>query len=184
MTEPVDYDYLHELELVTFRIQSPRPVRALAAFLRALGFTLHEDVLSLDRKGNMPPWQHKSVVEVKILKDGKEVFDLDAHWNVLNLEYLLAWLPAECIDVFVDCVFQVARWLGSPATHRGVQVTERELRDSLNGFCRELEDRVGESVGSEGLAILIQSTYPRPTPKGNQRETTGNDGTVYRGSCE
>lgn len=51
------YDYLHEVESVAFNSTDPRPMGEVHNILSALGFHLHEDVYSLDRKPPVPPWE-------------------------------------------------------------------------------------------------------------------------------
>ena len=45
----MDYSYLHEIEKVDFRSETPRPLSELLPIFRSLEFTLQDDVVSLDR---------------------------------------------------------------------------------------------------------------------------------------
>src|SRR5260370_40130334 len=158
----MSFDYLHEVEVVSFQTDSPQQVAPLAALLESLGFTLHDDVYSLDRVDKVQPWQHGSIVEVEMLLDGKEVFDLEGEWNSLKLKYLLAFLPADYICIFVDSVFAVARELNLSPVLGGEVTTRDGLLERLSAFAQDLESELGEQPGSEGLAIIIHGTYPRP----------------------
>ena len=73
----MDYDKLHEVEVVTLRSESPRPLSELLPIFTSQGFTLHDDVVSLDRGDQVPPWQHAAVVEVECQLQGQEVFGFD-----------------------------------------------------------------------------------------------------------
>jgi hypothetical protein len=78
----------------------------LIRFFRSQGFALHDDVVSLDRKGKVPPWQHSSIVEVQTEFCGEEVFGLDEDglWDCLSLKFLVASLPFELVERFVQTV--------------------------------------------------------------------------------
>ncbi|PQO30430.1 hypothetical protein DTL21_24050 [Bremerella cremea] len=158
----MDYEYLHEIECVELRSVAKRPVTELLPEFRSLGFTLHDDVVSLDRKGKIPPWQHTSIVEVEVQCEGDEVFGFEeGEWDVLQLKYLFATLPFELADRFIDVVFQLAGKLEASVTYRGVEVDASGLKERFAFICDELLSETGEDAGSEGLAILIHSTYPR-----------------------
>ncbi len=60
------YEHLYEVEHVEIHSQVARPVAELAPIFLKLGFTVHDDVVSLDRRGRIPPWQHSSLVEIVI----------------------------------------------------------------------------------------------------------------------
>lgn len=156
------YEYLHEVESVELRSASKRPLHELLPVFRSLGFTLHDDVVSLDRIGKVPPWQHPSIVEVDVQCDEEEVFGFKrGMWDVLHLKYLFATLPFELTDEFVDIVFRLCDKLGLSATYQGAVVDARTLKSQFSHVHDELLSETGESPGSEGLAILIHSTYPR-----------------------
>ena len=157
-----DYEYLHEVECVELRSDAKRTVSELLQAFRSNGFTLHDDVVSLDRSGKIPPWQHTSVVEVEVQCEGEEVFGFEeGEWNVLHLKYFFATLPFELADRFIDVVFQLAGKLETSVTYRGVEVDASELKERLVLVCDELLSKTGQDAGSEELAILIHSTYPR-----------------------
>ena len=158
----MDYEYLHEVELVELRCVTKRPVSELLPAFRSLGFTFHDDVVSLDRSGQIPPWQHTSIVEVEVQCEGEEVFGFEeGEWDVLQLKYLFATLPFELADRFIDVVFQLAGVLETSVMYRGVEVDASELKERFSLTCEELLSETGEGAGSERLAILIHSTYPR-----------------------
>ena len=158
----MDYEYLHEVEIAELRSVAKRPVSELLPAFRSLGFTLHDDVVSLDRGGKIPPWQHTSIVEVEVQCEGEEVLGFEeGEWDVLHLKYLFATLPFELAETFIDVVFQLAGKLETSVTYRGVEVDASELKERLIRTCDELLSETGEDAGSEALAILIHSTYPR-----------------------
>jgi hypothetical protein len=158
----MDYAHLHEIEVVKFRSPSPRPVAELLAVFASQGFTLHEDVVSLDRTGKFPPWQHPSVVEVEVLHEGEEVFGFEEGlWDTIELKYLVASLPFENTNRFLDVVATTSRSLGIPPEFKGEETTLDTIRSEFTRIRDELRAETGEDAGSERLAILIQSTYPR-----------------------
>ena len=157
----MDYSYLHEIERVEFRSVTPRSVVELVPVFKSCGFTLHDDVVSLDRKGRVPPWQHSSVVEVEVQRNGEEVFGFEeGEWDSIELKYLFASLPFELVDEFVECVMAVAEQLGVTPTRHGKEVTADDLRQGFAAVREELIRETGDDAGSEGLAIFIHSTYP------------------------
>lgn len=158
----MDYSYLHEIEFVEFRSVAPRSVVELVPVFKSCGFTFHDDVVSLDRKGRIPPWQHPSVIEVEVQRNGEEVFGFDeGEWDSIQLKYLFASLPFELVDEFVDSVIAVADQLRITPTRHGKEVTAAELRRAFAEVREELIRETGDDAGSEGLAIFIHSTYPR-----------------------
>ncbi|MCW7537019.1 hypothetical protein OOT46_04015 [Aquabacterium sp. A7-Y] len=156
----MEYDRLHEKEVVSFIAESPKPIATLRACLLQAGFTLHDDVFSLDRKGRVPPWQHSAVAEVKVLNRGEEIFEQDGEWDQADLEYLFAFLPSECQEKFLDAVDRISECLGLPPHHQGRGVDRADLKSQFEHCLKDLE-QLGEVPGSETLAILIQDTYPR-----------------------
>lgn len=157
-----DYDYLHEIEVVTFQLSSPRPVRELLRLFTSQGFDLHDDVFSLDRKDRVLPWQHSSIAEVAIECGGREVFEFqDGVWDCLKLKYLFATLPFECVESFVQVVVAASRALGIIPEFRGRPTNTIELRNEFERMKAELIAEVGDEPGSESVAIFIRTTYPR-----------------------
>jgi hypothetical protein len=158
----MDYTYLHELEVVKLRSRLPRPVEELLPVFTSQGFTLHDDVVSLDRTGKLPPWQHPSVVEVEVLHKGDEVFGFgEGVWDTIELRYLFASLPIEYVNQFIDVVATTSDRLEITPEFEGQEIAVDALRLRFAGIRNELLSATGEDAGSEGLAILIQSTYPR-----------------------
>lgn len=157
-----DYDYLHEAEDVVLRSENDRPCGALWKLLRAQGFTLHEDVFSFDRPTNppLPIWQSDAFVEVDICNNETELHDPEDKWNKILLTYLLATQPRSGIPVFSRKASDISASLALPMTLRGKVVGAEELEECLNRFADELAVQVGEP-GSEDVAIVIRSTYPR-----------------------
>lgn len=156
------YEYLHEVEEVELQANPARPVHELLPMFRSLGFTLHDDVVSLDRRGRVPPWQCDSIVEVEVRSGGEEVYGFeDGEWDAIRLRYLFATLPADLIDRFIDVVFAVSHALSLPVHYRGAEVDEASLRRLFAEVQADLAAETGEEPGSQSLAILIHSTYPR-----------------------
>ena len=158
----MDYEKLHEVEVVTLRSESPRPLSELLPIFTSQGFTLHDDVVSLDRGDQVPPWQHAAVVEVECQLEGQEVFGFDeGEWDAVLLKYLFASLPYQCVDQFIDVVDAISKRLGLQPEFHGRLVDRESLKEEFDRIRNELILETGEEAGSEQLAILIQSTYPR-----------------------
>lgn len=158
----MDYSYLHEIECVELRSVTPRRAVELIPVFKQCGFTFHDDVVSLDRKGRVPPWQHPSIVEVEVQRSGEEVFGFEEEeWDTIQLKYLFASLPFELVDEFVESVMAVSNQLGITPTRHGKEVSADGLRLAFAELREELIREAGDDAGSEGLAIFIHSTYPR-----------------------
>lgn len=158
----MNYDHLHEVEVVEFHATEPRPLSELLPLFKSLGFTLHDDVLSLDRSGKIPPWQHASTVEVEVLCNGVEVFGFESgKWDTLQLQYLFASLPTGEADKFLAIIDSLTTALGITPHYQGLETNTAALKVEFERILTVLHDETGYSPGSEGLAILIQATYPR-----------------------
>ncbi len=158
----MSYEYLHEVERVELCSQVARPTAELPLIFRKLGFTFHDDVVSFDRHGKMPPLQHSSIVEVEVLRNGEEVFGFDdGEWDAIRLKYLFATLPYELVDTFVKVAFSVSKELVLPLRYSGTIVDEMTLQRHFAEIRKDLLGQTGEDAGSERLAILIHSSYPR-----------------------
>jgi hypothetical protein len=158
----MDFSYLHEVELVELRSVTPRSVIELVPVFKSCGFTFHDDVVSLVRKGRVPPWQHSSVIEVEVQRNGEEVFGFkEGEWDSIQLKYLFASLPFELVDKFFESAMAVADQLGVTPTRHGKVVTADDLRLAFAAVREELLRETGDDAGSEALAIFIHSTYPR-----------------------
>jgi hypothetical protein len=162
-----DYDFLHESELVVLQVPQPRRCAALWAILTELGYTLREDVFSFDRRENAPPWQSEAVVELDVLLSGVELLltdnearQPDQFFDTVRAEYLLATLPREHIPVFAEQVALLGARLEIPLRHQRRIISRQELEAQFDAYADELTAALGEP-GSEGVAIYIESTYPR-----------------------
>jgi hypothetical protein len=155
-----EYSYLHEAEDVWLRSDTVRWCTELWQALPELGFTLDEDVFTVDQAGKPPLWQSPSIVSVHVMHGDREVYDEHSQWDWLKLRFLLATLPATGLDVFVDKATATADRLGLPMLYRGHVVTRDELRAELEACVAELRDSVGEP-GSKEVAAVIEMTYPR-----------------------
>ena len=155
-------DYFHEVESVDICSRASRPLSELTLVFRDLGFTFHDDIVSLDRQENVPPWQHPSIVEIQVLCRGEEVFGFEAgEWDTIRVNYLFASLPFDLADNFIEVSHLISKKLSLPLEHAGEIVDEMWLRERFARIRQELLDHTGEEPGSEGLAILIRSRYPR-----------------------
>jgi len=156
------YDYLHEAEVVELQSETPRPLSELLQLFTSLGFTIHDDVVSQDRKDTVLPWQHSSVVEVETQLRGEEVFGFDnGEWDVILLRYLFASLPFENVDKFIENAVKIRNRLGLQLIFRGKPIESESLRCEFGKIRDGLLAETGSVAGSEELAILIDSTYPR-----------------------
>jgi hypothetical protein len=156
------YEYLHEVEVVTLRSETPRPLSELLPVFTSQGFTLHDDVVSLDRGDTVPRWQHPSVVEVECQREDEEVFGFDeGEWDAVLLKYLFASLPFDNVDQFINVVVETSKRLGIRPEFQGQPVDGESLKREFNTIRDQLLSETGEDAGSEQLAILIHSTYPR-----------------------
>lgn len=155
-----EFGYLHEAEDVWLISDTVRWCAELWPVLPELGFHLDEDVFTVDRSGKLPPWQSRSIIVLQVLRGDREIYDEHAQWDRVKLRYLLATLPPEVLEVFVETAASVADQLRLPMQYRGRVVTKEELRAGLEGCLRELRESAGEP-GSKEVAAAIEMTYPR-----------------------
>ena len=156
----MDYAKLHEEVVVILRSDRLRRIRDAHGSMTALGFTRHDDVWSLDRKGHVPPWQHASIIELDFLKNGIEIY-ASGSWDLIRCRYLFASLPMEYVPAFVEAVFTLANRLLLSVALDDAPTTREDLLEYLARCADDLHSEFGEIAGSESLAVLIQSTYPR-----------------------
>lgn len=159
-----DYLKFHEIESIYFRPASSRAWPELAECLKGEGFTFEGDVFYKVRTGRIPPWQHKMIAEVRIFLDGVEVYGRGSRWDLLRIDYLFAYLPAECIEDFMRIVGSVANRLGLRPELNGAIVSSGDLRAAFDNFARDLMCELAEEPGTEALAAYLASTYPRFKP--------------------
>jgi len=180
----MNYDFLHEAEEVYLVSESPRQCSIIHSIPEQLGYTLHENVYSLERPEPIPPWQSESFVLVDILSGASEVYQPWETWDTIKLVCLLATLPGDAITRFVASVSHVSCLLEIPMTHAGKVVTALKLEQALVDCADELRRNVGEP-GTESVAIYIESTYPR-SGYGEQRSATLELGNASRSerSCD
>jgi len=152
---------LHEEETVTFGADRSRPCSELWALLKNICFTLEEDVfVYLRTEKDVAPWQHDAVIEIEILAGDDEVFSRSGKWDTLNVIYPLGRVPMSEMPLVVQKAAEIAQHLALPMVQRGSVVNSDELTERLNEYAAELTDTAG-APGSEELAILIESRYPR-----------------------
>jgi hypothetical protein len=156
-----EYEYLHESEEVFFRSPARRPARELWQALLQAGFYLDDDVFILphavDRRSR---WQSSAAGYVHVFAGDGEIYDEDAEWDSVRLNYHLATLPRNTIPTFVNAAAELAGHLDLPLEFRSETVAPEELHAALNGYADQLAASVGEP-GSKDVRILIESTYPR-----------------------
>jgi hypothetical protein len=158
----IDFSYLHEIEIVSFRADQRKPLNEILSSFEDQGFALHDDIISLDRKGIIPPWQHSSIVSVEFQLDGEEVFGFeDGEWNIILLKYLFASLPFDLSETFIQVVKEIGEEFKIIPYFHGKETDAQALRKSFLEINSEIMAKTGEAPGSESLAILIQNTYPR-----------------------
>jgi hypothetical protein len=163
------YDFLHEAEEVYLRSEARRPCSVVHSILEQLGYTLHEDVYSLDREGALPPWQAEAFVDVYIMEGESEVYEPSETWDTIKLVYLLATLPKDGIQRFAASASRISHLLRIPMTYGGKLVSEQDLTQALLDCADELRLNVGEP-GTESVAIYIESTYPRSRDPGRAQQ--------------
>jgi hypothetical protein len=155
------YRFLHEVEVVSFVPEHPRKVQDVVKFLRTGGFKVDADICYLNRKGKVPPWQHSAIVEVKFSLRGEEQFDFRSEWDLMEFEYLFSSLPLENTEEFVSRVEDISAFLNLPPLYQGAETSRAGLEQMFIDCADDLTRELGETPGSESLAISIQGTYPR-----------------------
>ena len=156
------FAYLHEVETVTFRPSTQRPLREAKVALAACGFARHDDVMSLDRDRPFPVWQHSSIAEIEFRLAGREVFGFArGQWDCMHVEYLFSSLPFECLTVFLNTISAVADLFHIQPEYMSETMSVPSIRDAMLRHREELLENTGEEPGSEALAIFVNSTYPR-----------------------
>ena len=102
------------------------------------------------------------MTEIEILLSGEEVFDVAlGKWDTMRIKYLFASLPFELTEKFIEIAFSIGKDLSLPLMYAGLEIDEQWLRQRLGWIRQKLLDQTGEEAGSEGLAIIIHSQYPR-----------------------
>lgn len=158
----IDYSYFHELETIELNARSIRSISDLLPIFKSLKFTLYEDVVYLDRKKPFPLWQSSSIVSVDVLLGGKQVYGFrKGKWDSIHLHYLLATLPFELADCFIDVAFKIASQLQIEPIYRGNVVTENDVRLAFSSAREELIRETYCEPGSEWLRAMIAESYPR-----------------------
>lgn len=132
--------------------------------------TGEDEFYVFDRTEQVQPWQSFEVFSIHPLKRGIPVEatvddvtegEPDVGWDTLRLEYPMATLPPECVDVCVDKIEQIAARLELEIEFKGRKLASGELRQELRSIVSEIVDLLGASPGDETLAILIEDAYPR-----------------------
>jgi len=156
----------HEKETISLKTVSDCSLAHLHDFLLSCGYRMEDDFYYLDRADTPKPWQSTSAVTVNVLKSGEGLNDLNLEgvgtsepaWDELQIEYLLATLPAHYIDSTCNECERIARRFNLQISLEGKDLTATELRTRLRDIAKNLTIEWSEP-GSETLAILIQDLY-------------------------
>jgi len=158
----------HEKESVILRGTVRRSRGDLARYLRGLGFQAIDDFYTYPRPGRLPKWQSLDLLSVDVLIQGKAVYETEddvadgvaTEWDSLRCDYLLATLPRECIVRAVALVGEICGSWQLELTYAESAVDSSELLARWNEIASNLASKYAPP-GSEELAILIASSYPR-----------------------
>lgn len=134
--------------------------------LKLRGFKSEDDFYSLKRKARVQPWETRTLVSVDVKLNSSAVDETEADieegastaWNSLELSYLMASMPRDCIDLFVEEVQQLSLHFGLQIQFNSELFEASSLRTELNRIADELAENFG-GTGSEELAILIEQEY-------------------------
>jgi hypothetical protein len=157
----IDYQKFHEIESVYFRPASSRAWRDLYRCLVSAGLTFDGDVFFRSRTGKIPPWQHRMTAEVHIYLDRAEVYGRGSTWDVLRIDYMFAYLPADCAENFIGIIELIGECLGLSPELNGAITNSDGLRASFDDFFDDLARELAEEPGTEALASFLACTYPR-----------------------
>lgn len=166
----MNFDKFHEIEEVWLFPRSVLKWRELKEVLKNAGLKYYDDRFTLLRKGRVPVWQSRSIVDVSFFLNEREIFDPEcpgAAWDRLRLSYLLATLPPQFVATYVEVVFSVAAQLQADVFSRGKLIGEAELQEMLAKSMEEVEQILGRP-GTEEVAIQIEMTYPRSPAKAHK----------------
>lgn len=158
----------HEKLTVVLVREAPVLRSELHTWLKLRGYKSEDDFYFLKRKAKVLPWETRTLVTVDVQLNSSAVYETEEDveegsstaWNSLNLDYLMASMPRDCIDLFVEEVQQLSLQFGLQIQFNSESVEASSLRAALNRIADELEEYFG-GAGSEELAILIEQEYSR-----------------------
>ncbi|MDX1706879.1 hypothetical protein [Pseudidiomarina sp.] len=157
-------DKWHQCVSVKFSDGEVRSIKMIKEILHKCEFIPSGDgeTYTIPRKEHIEDWQTESIVYVSLLRKGEEVYfnhEGYSDWDVLNLEYLLPWLPIENITTFLETVEYVSKHLGISAEFNGGSFVASEVKNYALECARELTERM-EAPGGEFLAQAIEMDLP------------------------
>ncbi|WP_154668141.1 hypothetical protein [Pseudoduganella violaceinigra] len=160
-------EHYEKLTVVLAR-EAPASRKEFHTWLKRRGYKSEDDFYYLKRKGRIPPWQTDAIVTVDIRLNSSAIYETEEDveegsstaWNSLKLDYLMASLPRECIELFLEEVEQISNCFGLEVKFELAEVDVPSLRASLNVIADSLDRDFG-GAGSEELAILIAQEYAR-----------------------
>ncbi|HEX9996860.1 MAG TPA: hypothetical protein VGB45_06935 [Abditibacterium sp.] len=159
----------HEREDVQIIPSDSRSCAELWPLLKMAGFTQQHDVWSLRRRGDIPNGQSDGCGTVSIFDgdeelylDEEEIIELgeEAKWDKIEISYLLASLPEQQIESFVNAVSTLSTALQIPLIYEGQQFSSKELQEKFQSFCRYLDEEYG-GAGSKTIQHFIDIHYSR-----------------------
>lgn len=159
-------DDYHETEIIFLKASTRCSRKSLHAFLRKRGFAAIDDFYQLLRREPPEPWQSSSVVSIQVLLAGTEVYETEEDvddgisgvWDELRLEYLMATLPREYIDILIAEIDAISREFQLQI----VYFEEKRTSSGLSSRLNQIADRLSsdwDAPGSEILRILIEQKY-------------------------
>ena len=158
----------HEEEVVELTSDVPIRRRDLHKWLRQRGYKSEDDFYYLDRKGKIENWQSRSLASIDLFFNKQEIYETEedveegtaTHWNSLRVSYLMATLPRECIEPFVDEIDTLAQAFRLRVTYQAEAIDAKSLLGRLTGIADTLEKDFG-GAGSKALRVLILQEYAR-----------------------
>lgn len=156
----------HEREEVVLAADMPIDRLQLDRLLKRRGFRLEDDFYHLQRSPRCPPWQSTTLLSLNLLRGGASIHETEddltdqpgTKWDQLQVGYLLATLPRECIEMAVGEIAAVAEEFNLAICLEGENVAAGHLLKHWNAIADHLSQEFGEP-GSEWLAILIEQQY-------------------------
>ncbi len=168
MSSGINFDKLHEKEVVSFRPHEPLRVSALADTLMSVGFRTMDDFCFFPRSDQRSAWQSDTVTTATFFFDGSELSqpldEADSLCDEIRFDYLLASLPPQCIEVFISLIRTIQDLVGGPLFHLGVITDINDLDRVFALYVTDIEQELAEEPGSEFLNVCIAQSYPRRSP--------------------
>lgn len=171
MSSGINFDKLHEKEVVSLMLDPPRPVSSLADTLSSIGFRRMDDFCYLPRRDQGSVWQSETVTTATFYAVGSELSQYvdeepeddsaDLQSDEIRFDYLLASLPEACIQTFLSSLRHLQELIGGRLVHRDESVSMANLEACFLCYVEDIEQELAEAPGSEFLAIFISESYPR-----------------------